>query len=413
MNELPKGWEVQPLSSLVENPKNDIVDGPFGSNLKRSDFKTSGVPVLKIQNIKPNEIQIKNMDYVSPSKAASLARHNFVSGDIIMTKLGAPLGVSAIVGDNLPQGVIVADLVRIRPGKMNPKFLCYQMNSPRIAKLLNDSQKGTTRPRVSMQIVRTLPIVVPPIEEQSRIVETLDSQLSRLDKALAELGKSTQLLSNFKESFTFGIVSGKHSKNLGKWQSTRLGQVAKWSSGGTPQSGNPKYYGGQIPWCVIGDLTDSTVTETAKSITDEGLAASSAKIVKPGTVLLAMYGASIGRTGISGKPMATNQAIACAVSEANVLPLYLLLLLKSQKRAFIEAGKGGAQPNISQKVIKDWEIKLPPLEEQKRLMGLVEAQHVTVSNLGALIADLQEKYVSLRRSLLNAAFTGDFLEEKK
>jgi type I restriction enzyme S subunit len=406
MNSLPKGWGVRPLSSLVENPKNDIVDGPFGSNLKRSDFHSSGVPVLKIQNIKPNKLHLKNIDYVTTLKAATLERHSFVTGDIVMTKLGAPLGVSAIVGDELPEGIIVADLVRIRPGNVNTKFLCYQLNSPSISKFINDSQKGTTRPRVNIQTVRNLPIVVPPIEEQNRIVETLEKHLLRLDKALVELESSSRLKNNFKDSLIHGIVSGHYSDNLSTWQVTTLGQVAKWSSGGTPQSGNPNYYGGQIPWCVIGDLTESLVTETAKTITDEGLAASSAKIVNPGTVLLAMYGASIGRTGIAGTPMATNQAIACAVPNANLDPNYLLLYLQSQKRMFIESGKGGAQPNISQTIIKAWALNLPPIEEQKRLLGLAESHQATIKSLSEVSLKLEDQYLTLKRSLLNAAFTG-------
>lgn len=402
-------------SNLVETHRlGDLVTFSGGFSFKSSDWKSSGIPVIKIANVRDGSVNLEGCSFIDPSTAAGSADYKVQKGDLLMTLTGE-IGAMGIYKSGL-EARLNQRLCKVSIKKdknLLLEYVHYFLSSPSARQSMWLMSKGAAQANISVKDIETLEIPVPPLDEQRRIVESLDEHLSRLDKALAELGKSTQLLSNFKESFTFGIVSGKHSKNLGKWQSTRLGQVAKWSSGGTPQSGNPKYYGGQIPWCVIGDLTDSTVTETAKSITDEGLAASSAKIVKPGTVLLAMYGASIGRTGISGKPMATNQAIACAVPEANVLPLYLLLLLKSQKRAFIEAGKGGAQPNISQKVIKDWEIKLPPLEEQKRLMGLVEAQHVTVSNLGALIADLQEKYVSLRRSLLNAAFTGDFLEEKK
>ena len=101
------------------------------------------------------------------------------------------------------------------------------------------------------------------------------------------------------------------------WTWETLGEVATWSSGGTPKSGTPSYYGGTIPWAVIGDLDDATVIATAATVTAAGLANSSAKVVEPGTVLVAMYG-SIGKLGIAGIPMATNQAIACAVPSAAV-----------------------------------------------------------------------------------------------
>ncbi len=96
------------------------------------------------------------------------------------------------------------------------------------------------------------------------------------------------------------------------WERKTLGEVATWGSGGTPQAGNSRFYGGQIPWAIIGDLTDSDVFTTEKHITEEGLANSSAKLVPVGAILIAMYG-SIGKMGIAKVPMATNQAIAFAL----------------------------------------------------------------------------------------------------
>ena len=155
MTNLPEGWEIRRLEDLCEPGKQAIVDGPFGSNLKRSDYVDNGIPVLKIQNIKENLITLKKMDYVSPDKYQELVRHSFTEGDIVMTKLGDPLGVSAIV-NGIPNGLIVADLVRIRPSKVLIKFLCYQLNSPRIQKYINEQQKGTTRPRVNLAMIREL-----------------------------------------------------------------------------------------------------------------------------------------------------------------------------------------------------------------------------------------------------------------
>ena len=133
------------------------------------------------------------------------------------------------------------------------------------------------------------------------------------------------------------------------WHQSELGKIAKWGSGGTPKSGTKAFYGGEIPWAVIGDLTESWVSQTAQTITKAGLEKSSAKIIEPGTVMLAMYGASIGRTGIAAVKMATNQAIAFAVPVENVVDKqYLLKYIQSQKEIFVRAGQGGAQPNSYQ-----------------------------------------------------------------
>lgn len=142
--------------------------------------------------------------------------------------------------------------------------------------------------------------------------------------------------------------------------------MAQWSSGGTPKAGTSEYYGGDIPWAVIGDLNDGVVASTASTITESGLANSSAKVVCAGTILVGMYG-SIGKLGITGVPMATNQAIACAVPNPEVDTEYLFHYLKSQRDDLLRAGKGGAQQNISQTVLKAWPIRVPHLDEQQRI----------------------------------------------
>jgi type I restriction enzyme S subunit len=190
------------------------------------------------------------------------------------------------------------------------------------------------------------------------------------------------------------------------WGQAELGQVGRWGSGGTPKAGNSTFYGGAIPWAVIGDLNDGVVSTTATSLTEEGLAGSSAKLVEPGTVLVAMYG-SIGKLGIAGMEMATNQAIAFAVPNQEVLTAsFLFYFLRSQRDVLGRAGKGATQQNISQTILKAWPIPLPPLEEQERIVEVLE-EHL--SRLDAALANIQtvrDKAAQFRRSLLHAAFTG-------
>jgi type I restriction enzyme S subunit len=151
---------ITPLKDLCNNFKEDIVDGPFGANLKREYYQLEGIPVLKIQNIKPFKITLKKMDYVTEEKHLELKRHSYSDGDIIMTKLGNPLGESAIV-EGVDDGLIVADLVRIRAQKVDTRYLCYHLNSPVTIAYINSQQKGTTRPRVRISVVRDLPIYTP------------------------------------------------------------------------------------------------------------------------------------------------------------------------------------------------------------------------------------------------------------
>lgn len=149
--------------------------------------------------------------------------------------------------------------------------------------------------------------------------------------------------------------------------------MADWGSGGTPKSGVSHYYGGDIPWVVSGDLNDKTIHSATSTITSDGLNSSSAKWVPEGSVLVAMYGATIGKLGITGRPLTTNQAVAFASPYQNLIDKrFLFWYLRSQRDALRKTGKGGAQPNISQTILKAWPIPVPPLAEQHRIVEALE-----------------------------------------
>jgi type I restriction enzyme S subunit len=191
------------------------------------------------------------------------------------------------------------------------------------------------------------------------------------------------------------------------WGLCQLSEVAKWGSGGTPKSGDVRYYGGEIPWAVIGDLTDSLVSETATTITKEGLENSSAKMVPAGAILIAMYG-SIGKLGIAARPLATNQAIAFAISdESRILPRFLFLFLLSQRSQLLASGKGATQQNISQTLLKSWPIPVPPLDEQEKIVEILEEQLSRLDAATAAIAAVRTKAARFRLSLLNSASSID------
>jgi len=153
---------------------------------------------------------------------------------------------------------------------------------------------------------------------------------------------------------------------------TSLGELGVWGSGGTPLASRSDYYGGDIPWLIIEDLNDGFVDRSARTITRLGLENSSAKVVPPGTLLIAMYG-SIGKLGIPRIECATNQAIAyCICDPAKVDTLFLFHYLLHERGKFLEAGRGGTQQNINQEFLRDYEVVLPPLSEQQRIARQLE-----------------------------------------
>jgi type I restriction enzyme S subunit len=208
---LPIGWARATLADLFVHPNKNIVDGPFGSNLKASEYKDSGAPILRIQNIDRLAYVPKNIKYVSHEKAAVLARHSFVGGDIILTKLGDPLGKACILPNELSGGIIVADLIRLRLDNsfVDKRWLCYAINADGIAAQLRDLTKGTTRPRVNLTHVRDLVFDVPPLPEQRRVVAKLDQLLTELDDGVQSLTTARLQLKAYRQSVLNYAFEGK------------------------------------------------------------------------------------------------------------------------------------------------------------------------------------------------------------
>lgn len=190
------------------------------------------------------------------------------------------------------------------------------------------------------------------------------------------------------------------------WKRETLVDVASWASGGTPKAIESKYYGGGIPWLVIGDLNDGLVSSSAKTITDIGLRESSAKYVEPGSIMVAMYG-SIGKLGIAGFRCTTNQAIAFtrSISE-DVEPKYLFHYLASVRDLLLAEGKGGAQANISQTVLKGISFCYPDRTEQRRIVAKLDQVTAHIDEAKARLDTIPTTLKRFRQSILAAACSG-------
>jgi restriction endonuclease S subunit len=150
--------------------------------------------------------------------------------------------------------------------------------------------------------------------------------------------------------------------------------LCKTTSGGTPSKGHDEYYnGGTIPWLRSGEVNKLYIYDTELFITEEGLRKSSAKWFPEDTVVIAMYGATVGQVGILKNKMTTNQAICGILPNEYFTPVFLYHFLLSKKKDYLKLAAGGAQPNISQNIIKDTLILLPPLTLQQAFASKIEA----------------------------------------
>ena len=199
------------------------------------------------------------------------------------------------------------------------------------------------------------------------------------------------------------------------WEWVRLGNIGDWGAGATPSRTNPEYYGGNIPWLKTGDLTDSYIDAIPETITELALEKTSVRLNPAGSVLIAMYGATIGKLGILSIAATTNQACCACFPLGGLDNKYLFYFLMAQKPLFIKQGEGGAQPNISKEKIVSTLMPVPPLEEQRRIVvmlgqifPIIDAYSKCKTELDLCNATFPER---LKKSILQEAVQGKLVPQ--
>ena len=308
----------------------------------------------------------------------------------------------------------------------------------------NEEATGTTIKNVSLAAMRNFPIPLPPLAEQKRIVAAIEkfmplieeygkkeTQLKAINEKIGTLtkkailqeavqgklvpqiaseGNARNLLEEIrKEKLSHGLdfANAKSGKRKSKketalagsnpcditedeipfdipesWCWCRLGEIGDWKAGSTPSRSNPELYNGNIPWLKTGDLTDGDINEIPECISEKALESCSMRLNPIGSVLIAMYGATIGKLGILKIEATTNQACCACVPYNGIYNKYLFYYLMSQKKDFTEKAEGGAQPNISREKLVVHLLPLPPLSEQKRIVAAIEKMLPLCEKLG-------------------------------
>ena len=190
------------------------------------------------------------------------------------------------------------------------------------------------------------------------------------------------------------------------WEIKKLGEICLTTSGGTPNRGNSRFYQGNIPWVKSGELDKGLILDTEEKISEEAIKNSSAKIFPKGTLLIALYGATIGKLAFLGIDAATNQAICGIFKNEKIESKYLYHFLFYKKPSLVKQGIGGAQPNINQGILKNLNIPLPPLPEQQAIVAKIEALLSELDNGKQQLLTAQQQLKVYRQSLLKWAFEG-------
>lgn len=196
------------------------------------------------------------------------------------------------------------------------------------------------------------------------------------------------------------------------WIWTTIDNIAETTSGGTPSRKNPNYYEGTIPWVKSGELNDGRITTVEENITEEAIQKSNAKIFPKNTVLVALYGATVGKTAILGIDAATNQAICAIFPKANAFaPQFMNYWLRFKRPSLIELSTGGAQPNISQGIVRSFLFPLAPLPEQRRIVARIEALFAQADRMEAAVAAVRRQLQQVDQAVLARAFCGELVPQ--
>lgn len=272
---------------------------------------------------------------------------------------------------------------------------------PKITK----GNRGSTVRFIRIGDIIDCPVLLPSEIEQRRVVVEVETQLSRLDASVAALKRVQANLKRYRASVLHDAFAGRLTRCSGPWASARLGDVAKTASGGTPKRGVAGFYGGEIPWIKSGELGDGLVRHAEEAITSLALDSSAAKIFPKGTVCIALYGATVGKVGILDMDAATNQAVCGVFPNEKLYAKFVFYFLWSQRPRLVGLAKGGAQPNISQDIVRGITIPLPPLSNQRAVVAEVERRLSVIERLEATVTANLKRSERLRQSILSRAFS--------
>ena len=339
---------------------------------------------------------------------------HFQNGDIGVAKISPCFeNLKSCILHSLPNGVGTGttELVILRSLGVYVPFYMYLFKSSWYISQGTKYFKGVVgQQRVNKAIFTDLKVPLPSVAEQKRIVaeikrwfafiDIIEHEKSDLQENikqtkskildLATHGKlvpqdptdepATELLKRINPKAEITCDNPQYGKLPNGWCETLLGNIGTWQSGATPSRLRKEYYGGSIPWLKTGDLNDGIVQSIPECITERALEETSVKLNPAGSILIAMYGATIGRIGILSKPATTNQA-CCACVDYLPEKKFLFYFLLANRENFIAMGGGGAQPNISKEKIIHTHIPLPPQQEQHRIVAKIEELFAQLDNI--------------------------------
>lgn len=392
-----KPWDVAIIG--------DFLDFKNGLN-KGKEFFGYGTPIVNYTDVYKKRglkrADIRGQVCLTPDE---IHRFDVRKNDVFFTRTSETpdeVGMSSVLLEDVKNGVFSGFVLRGRPKNdmFVPEYCKYCFSTEAVRNAIITGCTYTTRALTNGKQLSAIEIPVPPRPEQ----EAIATALSDIDALISNLEKLIAKKKAIKQGAMQELLTGKRrlSGFDGEWITVTVGEICNTSSGGTPSRQNEKYYSGNIPWFTTSELTDTWLTDSLEHITNDAIDNSAAKIFATNTILLAMYGATIGKLGILKIPAASNQA-CCALMCKKDDFLFLFYKLMSMRQELISLGCGAGQPNISQEIVKGLSINLPEsIDEQKAISEILSHMDEEITSM---ICQLK-KYQGIRDGMMSELLTG-------
>lgn len=415
LGEIPEHWNDCGLTHRMES----IVDYR-GKTPEKVD---SGIFLITAKNIKDGYIDYDaSQEFVREEDYFEIMQRGLPCiGDILMTT-EAPLGNIAQVDNTnvaLAQRIIKFSA---RKDSFQNHFLYYQLRSSFFKSQLEKFATGSTALGIKAERFCYLKLLYPPLLEQQKIADFLDRETAKIDSLIQKRNDLIKLLQEkrsavISHAVTKGIDPTVRLKPsnidwLGEipehWDCWKISHgYSEMGSGTTPTSDNDAYYDGNINWVTTSELRENIIVDTAKKVSQDAMRDFSAlKKYPSGTLLIAMYGATIGRLGILGVEATINQACCALVKSKVFFNLFLFYWFQAYKKTVIILASGGGQPNISQEKIRSLILPTPPFFEQQKITEFLDRETAKIDSLIKKEEKIIKKMKEYRTALISAAVTG-------
>ena len=359
-------WKKVKLGDVCQ-----IIDGDRGKNYpKNHEFFGSGYCLfLNTGNVTKEGFSFANNQFITKEKDELLRKGKIQRGDLILTTRGTVGNIAYYTNHIKYENVRINSgmvILRVNKENVDASFLYQLVRSKESRTYINSFCTGSAQPQLPIKNLSQICFEIPSLSTQHRIATILsryDSLIENYQKQIKLLEEAAQRL--YKEWFVDFHFPGYENTMIVDgvpegWEKKKVKEVCDTTSGGTPSRSKTEFYTGDILWVKTKELNDDFIFDTEEKITEDAIRNSSAKMVPSGSILMAMYGATIGKLGIATKELSCNQA--CCVfllPEDSTLRLYLYNWLLNSRTLLISMGKGAAQPNLSQDMIKNLEVVVP------------------------------------------------------